>query len=53
MHGSFVGICGIFAILQDFSVLIMAKGLLKESPIFFRTGGHLAKSLVKGLPVFF
>lgn len=41
---------GIPVIIQGSSVLVMAKGLLKGSPIFFKAGG-LAKCLIKELPV--
>lgn len=39
------------AIIQSFFVLLMAKNLLKESPVFFKAS-DLAKYLFKDLPVF-
>ena len=45
---------GIPAILQGFPVSIMAKGLLKKSPVFFEAGGRFsAKCLVKESQVIF
>ncbi len=38
---------GIPAIIQGSSVLVIAKGLLKGSPIFFKAGG-LTKCLING-----
>lgn len=40
-------------IIQDFTVVIIAKSLLKELPIFFRASNYLAKYLIKGLKVVF